>query len=123
MPCQLIQKMRACGGCRTLAVEYGMTLSGSRRRGANPRDWDLPLTMTRLALESHLITEHTAWLPGRASDCDTCEAWRSDHPVGPIEEAEARHRAWHLCAPLRAICTGSHRDLSYLIEAAASARR
>ncbi|MGW5816511.1 hypothetical protein [Streptomyces noursei] len=116
MPCQLIQKMRACGDCRTLAVDYGMNLIGSRRHGADPRDWDLPLTSTQLHLDDHLITTHAAWLPDRQADCDICGAWREDHTVGPIHEAEALHRAWHLCEPLRAVCTPGNHELTYLIE-------
>ncbi|AIA00540.1 hypothetical protein DC74_12 [Streptomyces noursei] len=34
MSCPLIQKMRACGDCRTLAVDYRLNLIGTRRHGA-----------------------------------------------------------------------------------------
>ncbi|BDH10464.1 hypothetical protein [Streptomyces hygroscopicus] len=115
MPCQLIQKMRACGSCRTLATAYGMNLATSRRPGAHARGWTLRLAVTRTDLEDHLITEHPNWLPGRAPDCDTCEAWGGDHTIGPTSEAEALHRAWHLCEPLRLVSTDGHHDLSYLI--------
>lgn len=115
MPSELIQRMAACGACRTLAVDYGMNLTASRRRGADPRDWDLPLTTTRVNLEDHLITEHAAWLPDRQRDCEVCEAWRLDHAVGPVQEAEALHRAWHLCEPLREVCTDGRNALTYLM--------
>lgn len=111
----LIERMSACGHCRRLAVEYGINLTGFRRRGANPRDWELPLTTAQIELNDHLITVHAVWLPDRQPDCDTCNAWRSDRPIGPIEEAEALHRAWHLCEPLREICTYGNNGLSYLM--------
>ncbi|MEU3447236.1 hypothetical protein AB0H29_08395 [Streptomyces thermolilacinus] len=115
MPCDIIERMAACGDCRTLAVDYGMTLTDSRRPGAPRRDWELPLTTSRVRLDTHLITAHGAWLPERQPDCDVCEAWRTAHLIGPIEEAEALHRAWHLCAPLREICTPGKHEIGYLM--------
>jgi hypothetical protein len=105
----LIQRMTACGDCRTLAVAYGMNLLNSRRPGANPRDWGLRTTETLLDLDDHLIAEHAEWLPGRRPDCDICEDWRRDNTHGPLDVSEARHRAWHLCEPLRQVCVpGGH---------------
>ncbi|WP_275466341.1 hypothetical protein [Streptomyces noursei] len=116
MPCELLGRMAACGDCREVAVEYGLALIGSRRHGADPRAWELPLTSTRLHLDDHLITAHAAWLPDRQPDCDVCGAWREDYDaIGPICEAEALHRAWHLCAPLREVCTPGNHELTHLI--------
>ncbi|WP_405444503.1 hypothetical protein OG350_37570 [Streptomyces achromogenes] len=109
MPSDLIQHMQGCGNCRTLAVEYGTTLISSRRPRARERDWELPLVTTRVELEDHLVAEHAVWLPGRVAGCGTCEAWYCGPTDGPLEEAEALHRAWHLYEPLREICTpGNH---------------
>ncbi|MFF5860348.1 hypothetical protein ACFY8B_32825 [Streptomyces sp. NPDC012751] len=109
MPSDLIQRMQGCGDCRTLAVEYGTTLISSRRPRAKDRDWELPLVRTRVELEDHLAVEHAVWLPDRVPGCGICEDWRSEPTDGPLEEAEALHRAWHLCEPLRDICTpGDH---------------
>ncbi|WP_332010935.1 hypothetical protein [Streptomyces uncialis] len=115
MPCQLIERMAACDDCRTFAVDYGLNLINSRRPGANPRDWEMPLTLTRIHLDDHLITAHAEWLPERRPGCDTCEAWRGDHTIGPIDEAEALHRAWHLCEPLQEVCAPGVHELTYLM--------
>ncbi|MFJ2559204.1 MULTISPECIES: hypothetical protein [unclassified Streptomyces] len=115
LPCELIERKSACGGCRKLGVDYGMNLIGSLRHGATPGDWELPLIVTRLYLDDHLITMHAVWLPDRQPDCDVCEAWREDHTIGPIHEAEALHRAWHLCEPLREVCSPSNHELTYLM--------
>ncbi|MFI6341105.1 hypothetical protein [Streptomyces sp. NPDC050535] len=115
MPCQLIERMAVCDGCRTLAVEYGMNLIGSRRHGADPRHWGLALTTSRIDLDDHLIAVHSAWLPDRQPDCDVCEAWRAEYAIGPIVELEAWHRAWHLCEPLREVCTPGNHELTHLM--------
>ncbi|MFD8919423.1 hypothetical protein ACFV0Y_16590 [Streptomyces sp. NPDC059569] len=115
MPSLFIEKLRSCGDCRKLAVAYGLDLAASRRPGAEARDWGLRLTVAWLDLEYHLTDEHAEWLPGRYPECDTCESWRSDLAVGPIQEVEALHRAWHLCEPLRGVGADSIRDLCYLM--------
>ncbi|MGW1659343.1 hypothetical protein [Streptomyces atratus] len=66
--------MAACDDCRNLAVDHGINLIGSLRPGADPRDWGLPLTTTRIHLDDHLVTAYAAWLPERQPDCGTCEA-------------------------------------------------
>lgn len=101
----LIERMAACDECRKLAVEYGMNLIGSRRRGAKPRDWGLPLTTSQTALDDHLILTHSEWLPERQPGCKVCESWRAYCAIGPMVVSEAWHRAEHLCEPLREICT------------------
>ncbi|MFC0847520.1 hypothetical protein ACFH04_28000 [Streptomyces noboritoensis] len=98
-----------------LAVDYGMNVIGSQRHNADLRDWEQPLTATRIHLHDHLVTVHAAWLPERQSDCDVCEVWREGHTIGPIEEAEALHRVWHLCQPLREVCTPGNHELTYLM--------
>ncbi|MFG2142604.1 hypothetical protein ACGFRG_00135 [Streptomyces sp. NPDC048696] len=115
MSCEIVERMAACGACRTLAVDYGLNLINSRRHGANPRDWELPLTTARIELDHHLITVHAAWLPERQPGCDVCEVWRGDHVIGPMDEAEALHRAWHLCEPVRAVCTPGNHELTRLM--------
>ncbi|MFE3152228.1 hypothetical protein ACFXJ6_37225 [Streptomyces sp. NPDC059218] len=115
MPCELIKRMAACDDCRNLAVDYGMNLIGSRRRNADPRHWELPLTLTRVHLDDHLIAAHATWLPDRQPDCGVCETWRKEHTIGPIHEAEALHRAWHLCEPLREACTPGNFELTHLM--------
>ncbi|MFB7592336.1 hypothetical protein [Streptomyces sp. NPDC056169] len=112
---ELIQRMAACGDCRKLAVDYGTNLIISRRPGADQRHWELPLTSTGIRLDDHLITEHAEWLPDRQPDCNVCELWREDYKIGPIEMAEALHRAWHLCEPLREICTPGNHQLTRLM--------
>ncbi|MER6316944.1 hypothetical protein ABT237_24735 [Streptomyces sp. NPDC001581] len=72
------------------------------------------LTVTRIALDDHLITVHTSWLPDRQPDCHSCKTWREDHTTGPIHEAEALHRTWHLCEPLRDIRTPGNHELTHL---------
>jgi hypothetical protein len=114
MPCELIERMAACDDCRNLAVDYGMTLIRSRR-GAHPREWELDLTLTRLRLDDHLIAVHATWLPDRQPDCGECREWHDEHTIGPIHEAEALHRAWHLCEPLRKICTPGNHELTHLM--------
>ncbi|WP_411129255.1 hypothetical protein [Streptomyces sp. x-19] len=47
---------------------------------------------------------------------EICGAWREDHTIGPIHEAEALHRAWHLREPLRVVCTPGNHELTYPIE-------
>ncbi|GAA1328188.1 hypothetical protein GCM10009647_066250 [Streptomyces sanglieri] len=115
MPCELIERMAACDDCRNLAVDYGMNLIGSRRHNADPRHWELPLTLTRVHLDEHLITAHAVWLPDRQPDCGICETWREEHTIGPIHEAEALHRTWHLCEQLREICTPGNHELTHLM--------
>ncbi|MFF8696741.1 hypothetical protein ACF08W_31460 [Streptomyces sp. NPDC015144] len=100
----VVARMAGCGACRKLAVEYGLAVAGSRHPRARARDWDLPLTSTRIHLEDHLITTHPEWLPDRQPDCETCDAWHeTSGTTGPICEPEALHRAWHLCAPLHTV--------------------
>ncbi|MFI2620485.1 hypothetical protein [Streptomyces sp. NPDC018584] len=102
---ELIERMAACDECRKVAVEYGMNLIGSRRRGAEPHHWGLRLTTSRIHLDDHLILTHSEWLPERQPDCEVCESWREHYAIGPIVELEAWHRAEHLCEPLQEICT------------------
>ncbi|MCX4400173.1 hypothetical protein OG887_43740 (plasmid) [Streptomyces sp. NBC_00053] len=90
MPCELIERMAACDDCRNLAVDYGMNLTGSRRHNADPRHWELPLTLTRVHLDDHLITAHAAWLPDQQPDCGVCPPvtffvapQRGHRPSGP----------------------------------------
>ncbi|MEU5234001.1 hypothetical protein AB0G82_32705 [Streptomyces anulatus] len=118
MASELIQKMHACAECRLLAVDYGLELIASRRPRADPRDHGLRLTVRRLKLDEHLISTHAAWLPDRQPNCVVCDAWTEDHTISPIEEAEALHRAWHLCEALREICydgRNGNEGLAYLI--------
>ncbi len=115
MPREIIERMAACDDCRTLAVDYGTNLIGSRRHGAKPRDWELPLTAAGIHLDDHLITVHSAWLPDRQPNCDVCKLRRESHTIGPIEEAEALHRAWHLCEPLREVSTPGNHELIHLM--------
>lgn len=115
MLCDIIQRMATCADCRPLAVKYGMALTDSRRHNANPRDWQMRLITTRMHLDDHLITVHSAWLPDRQQGCDVCEAWREASTDEPIQASEADHRAWHLCAPLREVCVPGNDDLMHLM--------
>lgn len=113
----LIQRMAACPDCRTLALGYGTNLVRSRQWNTNPRDWGLPLAVTRGRLDDHLVSAHAEWLPERQPGCDACEAWSERYAIGPITEGEALHRTWHLCAELRDACTSGGRALTVLIDA------
>jgi hypothetical protein len=111
----VMARMSACADCRELAVEYGLALTASRRPGADPRHWDLLLVTTRIHLDDHLIAAHSAWLPDRHPDCGICGTWRAVHVIGPMEWAEALHRAEHLCEPLRDICIPGRNKLADLM--------
>ncbi|MDK0525093.1 hypothetical protein [Streptomyces sp. ML-6] len=115
MPSDLFERMAACAECRELAVDYGMSLTDSRRPGADPRHWELRLTTTRIDLDDHLIAAHPAWLPDRQPGCGICESWRAHYAIGPIVELEAWHRAEHLCEPLREICVPGLNKLGFLM--------
>lgn len=95
MPCELIECMAACDDCRNLAVDHGINLIGSLRPGADPRDWGLPLTTTRIHLDDHLVTAYAAWLPERQPDCGS--GGRSRPPAAGSQGR--RRRTGSLSAP------------------------